>query len=173
MARDTSTYFKYGDADWNSLKAMASKTATGTLTGVRARYRADGSCDTGNSLNWGDPARNLVLPGKCEDYFPVVYAPGDLAINGDMGQGILLVEGNLSVQGGFQFYGIVIVRGQLKTTGTGGHFNGAVMAANVDLGQNLVSGNSTIQYSSCAINMSLNASAPAVRVRDRAWAELY
>src|SRR5256885_8676651 len=38
-------------------------------------------------------------------------------INGVQGQGILLVDGSLSVQGGFQWFGITIIRGTFSTAG--------------------------------------------------------
>ena len=62
--------------------------------------------------------------------------------------------------GGFRFYGLIIVRGELRTAGTGGHFNGTVLAANVAVGgemtsQNTVSGNATFRYSSCALMSAL------------------
>jgi hypothetical protein len=175
---DTNTYFSYGDQKWADLVAMANKTVSGTLTGVGPRYGADG-CSTADPLNWGEPTKvTSGTPGVCENYFPIIYAPGDLKINGDRGQGILLVNGSLDVAGGFQFYGLVIVRGELKTTGTGGHFNGTVMAANVAVGgaltsTNTVSGNATFRYSSCALQSALRGSARPVAMRDRAWVELY
>ena len=176
---DTNTYFSYGDYQWADLVAMANKTmAGGPHTGVGPRY-ANGTCDTGNLLNWGEPNKVVVgPPGACENYYPIIYAPGDLKINGDRGQGILLVNGSLEVQGGFQFYGLIIVRGELRTAGTGGHFNGTVMAANVAVGgattsTNTVSGNATFRYSSCALQSALRGSATPVPMRDRAWVELY
>lgn len=176
---DTNTYFSYGDHQWSDLVGMANKTiGSGPHTGVGPRY-ADGQCDTGNLLNWGEPNKVVVgPPGACENYFPIIYAPGDLKINGDRGQGILLVNGSLEVQGGFQFYGLIIVRGELRTAGTGGHFNGTVMAANVAVGgattsTNTVSGNATFRYSSCALQSALRGSATPVPMRDRAWVELY
>ena len=91
---------------------------------------------------------------------------------------VLLVNGALEVQGGFQFYGLVIVRGELRTAGAGGHFNGVVMAANVAVGgeltsNNTVSGAATFRYSSCALMSALRGSATPVAIRDRAWVELY
>ena len=176
---DTNTYFSYGDYQWADLVAMANKTvAGGPHTGVGPRY-ANGTCDTGNLLNWGEPNKVVVgPPGACENYYPIIYAPGDLKINGDRGQGILLVNGSLEVQGGFQFYGLIIVRGELRTAGTGGHFNGTVLAANVAVGgattsTNTVSGNATFRYSSCALQSALRGSATPVPMRDRAWVELY
>ncbi|HJU69390.1 MAG TPA: hypothetical protein VJ650_14210 [Gemmatimonadaceae bacterium] len=176
---DTNTYFSYGDYQWNDLVAMANKIlGPGPHTGVGPRY-ASGACDTANPLNWGEPHKVVIgSPGPCENYFPIIYAPGDLKINGDRGQGILLVNGALEVTGGFQFYGLIIVRGELRTAGTGGHFNGTVLAANVAVGgeltsNNTVSGNATFRYSSCAMMSALRGTATPIAIRDRAWVELY
>ena len=176
---DTNTYFNYGDYNWDDLVAMATKTMNpGPHTAVGPRY-ANGGCDVTNPLNWGEPHKVTVgTPGPCENYFPIIYAPGDLKINGDRGQGILLVTGSLEVQGGFQFYGLIIVRGELRTAGTGGHFNGTVLAANVAVGgattsNNTVSGNAVFRYSSCALMSALRGTAQPAGIRDRAWVELY
>ena len=176
---DTSTYFRYGDYGWSDLTAMATKImGPGPHTGVGPRY-ASGACDMGDLLNWGEPNKVVVgTPGACENYYPIIYAPGDLKINGDRGQGILLVGGSLEVQGGFQFYGLIIVRGELRTAGTGGHFTGTVLAANVAVGgeltsQNTISGNATFRYSSCALMSALRGTASPVGIRDRSWVELY
>ena len=177
---DTNTYFSYGDYQWNDLVSMATKIlGPGPHTAVGPRYATGGACDVTNPLNWGEPNKVTTgTPGACENYFPIIYAPGDLKVNGDRGQGILLVNGSLDVAGGFQFYGLVIVRGELKTTGTGGHFNGTVMAANVAVGgalssNNTVSGNATFRYSSCALMSALRGSASPTAIRDRSWVELY
>ncbi|MGH7717771.1 MAG: hypothetical protein ACREON_02850, partial [Gemmatimonadaceae bacterium] len=172
-AGDTSTYFRYGDTDWAALTAAANKIVSpGTLNGLGPEVKADGTCDLGNVSNWGDPRKNTPA-GPCENYFPIIYATGDISISGGIGQGILLVEGNLSVQGGAEFYGPVIVRGRLTTTGTGGRFNGGVMAASVDLDQITALGDAVIQYSSCTIEKALNGSATPMLARGRSWVELY
>ena len=67
----------------------------------------------------------------------------------------------------------MIVKGRLKTTGTGGHFNGGVMAANVELDQNQVLGDALISYSSCALETAMRGAAPFVPVQRRAWADLF
>jgi type II secretory pathway pseudopilin PulG len=169
LAKDTSTYMNFGNGvTWAKLTAMA-KVVTGGPTGPSV---SNGVCNTGIMGNWGDPNR-ATPPGPCEDYFPILYAPGDLHVTGGAGQGILLVEGNLHVTGGFQFYGPVIVRQDLDTQGTGGHFNGGVMAANVNLAQNVVLGNAVITYSSCILNKVLQASAVPTLLEHRPWAELH
>lgn len=173
-AGNDATYFDYGGPTWTELVASANKRLSGgPHNGIGPRYRADGSCDTGNDVNWGDVLRNPLNPGKCEGYFPILYAPGDLKLNGGTGQGVLLVEGDLEVQGGFEFFGPVIVKGRLKTTGTGGHFNGGVMAANVDLEQNVILGNAVIQYSRCAILSAQMGSTLPSRAIQRGWADMF
>ena len=173
-AADSNTYFSYGGIKWADLVAMADKTVSGTLTGVGPSLVA-GACKTSDNKNWGDPARNVLLPGACENYFPVIYAPGDVSINGNVGQGILLVNGNLSIQGGFNFYGPVISRGTVKLTGTGNHINGSVLAANVvdSTSTSLLSGNSAIQFSRCANNVALQRTALPAKAPQRSWSELF
>lgn len=175
LAGHDSTYFDYGGITWDELVAMATKVMPhgGTWNSLGPKYNADLSCNRNPVDNWGDPNRNPVLAGTCEGYFPVIYYPGTLKITGGVGQGILLVGGDLEVQGGFQFFGPVIVRGNLVTAGTGGHFNGGVMAANVSLEQNSVLGNAVIQYSSCAILSAQMGSTLPTRARDRAWADMF
>lgn len=174
VAADTNTYFSYGDQKWADLVGMADHVASGTYTGVRPTYRADGSCNTSDPANFGDPAR-LDPDGRCESYFPVIYAPGDLTINGNVGQGLLLVGGNLSIQGGFTYYGQVIVRGTVKLTGTGNHINGSVLAASVvdSTATSMLSGNSTIRFSRCAVVSALRNSSLPVRAPLRSWMELF
>jgi len=168
-AGSDATYFSYGSVGWEDLKNRAMRVPAGNMK-IQPSFLAGGACNTADSYNWGDPLR---AGGKCEGHFPIIYVTGDARINGVRGQGVLLVEGDLEVQGGFEFYGPVIAKGRLKTTGTGGHFNGGVMAANVDLEQNQVLGNAVISFSNCAIQTALRMSAPLTPVRQRAWADMF
>ncbi len=164
------TFFEYGDMDWAALVAMANKPVTpGTHTAI-GPVIVSGSCITASQDNWGDP---LVPTSACGNYFPIMYVNGDIHISGGYGQGILLVEGDLDVQGGFQFFGVVVAKGLIKTTGTGGHFHGAVLAANVDLDENTVLGNALVQYSNCAVTRALTNGAPGAMLRSRGWLYSY
>jgi hypothetical protein len=175
---DTNTFFNFGpDANWSTLTSMANLTFFGsmTLNGIGPSYTAGGACNTASQTNWGDP--NRASPeGNCEEYFPIIYFAGNGAsvhITGGVGQGILLVDGDLSVDGGFQWFGPVIARGHVTTQGTGGHFNGAVMAADVDLEQNTVLGNAIIDYSRCAISAALLGAGIPKRLKQRSWADMF
>jgi hypothetical protein len=177
LAAKDSTYFDYGGVTFDQLAASANKRLSngGPWNGV-GPSTSGSTCNTGVETNWGDVTRNGMILGTaaaCESYFPVIYYPGDLKVNGGTGQGILLVGGNLEVTGGFEFYGPVVVKGTLKTTGTGGHFNGGVMAANVELDQNDILGNAVINYSSCAIAMAtLGATLPSSAMQ-RGWSDMF
>lgn len=170
-----STYFNFGPGlSWSDLTAMAGKIyPSGTNLNGLTPSVSGGVCNTGSSSNWGDPLHTDPSVAPCQSYFPIIYAQGDMQLTGGTGQGILLVEGDLSVTGGMEFYGPVIVKGSLKTTGTGGHFNGGVMAANVDLEQNTLLGNAVIHFSSCAVNKALAGVATPMFTVGRYWTELY
>ena len=180
LAADTNTYFKFGDQTWAQMVAQADKSLNGTYTNVQPSLRADGTCNTADNNNWGDPRRNVLAglaEGACERYFPVIYAPGDLTVNGQMGQGLILVGGNLSIQGNFTFYGQIVTRGSVKLTGTGNHINGGVMAAvlydSSSSGGSNLAGTSTIQYSRCTLNSAFAATSLAARAPQRSWIELF
>lgn len=169
-----STFFKFGDLDWNELVAMATKPYPAGDQGPLTTLGPVGTsttCTTSNLSNWGEPYRPGSVVG-CINYLPIIYVSGNLKITGGRGQGILLVGGDLDVQGGFEFYGPVIVRGHLTTSGTGGHFNGGVMAANVDLELSSVLGSALISYSSCAITRALQFNSPGRLLGSRSWTEI-
>jgi hypothetical protein len=176
-AGDSNTYFNFGNGiTWQTLTAGATLTLTpGQASTAPGPVVSGGVCDGSNISNWGDPTRSTPA-GACESYFPIIYVTGtsgNTHLTGGSGQGVLLVDGDLQVEGGFQWYGPVIIRGHLTTQGTGGHFNGAVMAADVDLELNSVLGNALISYSSCAIADALIGAGIPKKLTQRSWAEMW
>ena len=167
-----STFTQFGDISYDDLAAAA------TLQVSPGTYKTNpnvsgGVCDKTDLANWGD---GMNPAAACGSYFPIVHVSGDVTLNGDQGQGILLVDGDLSVQGSYQYYGIVIVKGSLKTAGGGAteaHFWGAVMAQNVDLTLNTLSGDATLNYSKCAIIQALNMTGVIAPDRSRSWSLLF
>ncbi|PYO95458.1 MAG: hypothetical protein DMD60_13235, partial [Gemmatimonadetes bacterium] len=151
-----SSFTHYGDVTYATLTQSANITVPAqNFSSSIAPATVGAACDYSVLTNWGSPT---TPTGPCGNYFPVIHITGDGAvINGQEGQGVLLVDGSLSVQGGFQFFGVVIVKGSLKTSGGGGtpaHFWGTVMvqdtAAFTDTTNNL-SGSANLLYSKCAI----------------------
>src|SRR5438046_2340243 len=170
-AADSNTYFNYGSSNYQSLAASANLTYAGgtLLTGVQPLI-VGGVCQA-NAIpaNWGEP--NHATPaGACDTYFPIIHVLGDLKVTTGRGQGILLVDGDLTLSGNFQFDGAVIARGGLKMSGTGNKIVGATMAASVSVDDNVgLSGNTSLLYSSCALQSALSASAYPTRAIQRAW----
>ena len=134
----------------------------------------NGACNKAVLTNWGDGA-NPTQP--CGGYFPIIHITGNATINGDQGQGILLVDGDLSVQGSFQWFGMTIIQGKLSTAGGGNtdaHFWGATMVHDsVNFGTNQLSGHANINYSSCALARSLDATGVVSPMRSLGWIQLF
>jgi len=171
-----STFTKFGSINYTQLAASANITLPGSnfSNSIGPAVNGSGQCDMTVQTNWGD---GVNPAGPCGTYFPIVHITGDATINGTQGQGILLIDGSLSVQGGFQWFGITIVQGQLKTAGGGStdaHFWGATMVHDsVSFGTNQLSGHANINYSQCAVLKVLNSTAKGALMRSRSWVQLY
>ena len=177
-AADSNTYIRYGTETWETLAANAdikiSAAAAGNYqSNLIPTEDADGKCTTIPG-NWGEPLRGAGSVDGCYNRFPIIYADGDLHLKSNgRGQGILLVNGSLELNGTFDFYGIVIVRENINKGNGTANVYGAVFARDVDLSDNFWAGTQDIQYSSCAIERALRGSAILVRVGQRHWSQLY
>lgn len=168
----------FGDLAWEELVAMATiklpDGASVTITEPDSvLVGGNWVCNTANPVNWGDPYN----PGAvCGNHFPVIHAQGSVRIqSNEAGQGILLVDGDLDLTGGYTFYGPVVVRGTVSTTGVGGHFFGGLIAANVALSTTAVLGDALVQYSSCSVTRALlnNAALAIARpLERRSWVDM-
>ena len=171
------TFTQFGDMNWDDfvdLAQLEGKDISGTSTYSGLGPAVSGStCDESVASNWGDP----LNPGApCGSYFPLIYHAGpQLNIQGSSkGQGILLVDGDLRTTGNFQFYGVIIVQGQFDASGTFDLF-GAAMASNAELDNQTYTGTMNIRYSSCAVQRAIlnNASLSRARPLDnRSWIDL-
>ena len=174
-ASDTNTYFNYGNSTYSSLASSANLVYPGgtTLNGVLPIAAGPTCVASLIPANWGEP-NHAVPASPCETYFPIIHVLGNLNVNTGRGQGVLLVDGDMTVAGNFVFTGAVIVRGGLKMSGTGNKITGAVMAASVQVDDNVsLSGNTGIQYSSCALMAALSANAYPRAARQRGWVDVF
>ncbi len=166
------TFTKFGGATYAQMTARANLVIPpGNYS--TAPVVTNGQCDLTVLTNWGD-GENPTAP--CGNYWPIIHATGTITLNNTQGQGILLVDGDLNIQGSYQFFGIVIIQGDLKTAGGGttdAHFWGGVMAKNADLSTQSLSGKATLNFSSCSILTALQATSPISMMRSRGWAQLY
>src|SRR5713101_173620 len=173
-----SSFTHYGDVTYTQLAASANITLPAQNFSSSIGPATVGcACRCRVLTNWGSPTSPT---GPCGGYFPIIHITGTGAvINGQEGQGVLLVDGSLDIQGGFQFFGVTIVKGSIKTTGGGGtpaHFWGTVMVQ--DTAQftdttNNISGGANLLYSKCAIIKALNKTGVGSMMRSRGWVQLY
>jgi len=173
---DTSKFSTWNSLNWSQLVAMRNITLGANITmntayGKPQPQTTNGACNIGPPSNWGDPNR-ATPAGACESYLPIIYAAGDLNLSTGVGQGILLVEGNLNISGAFTFYGPVIVRGSFTTSGNGTHITGGIMAGNFNGTTNSISGTPNLQFSRCALTTVFQNRVYPLPARDHAWATM-
>lgn len=171
------TFTDFGNLTWTELADIAQTegkdlTSLGSNINSIGPTEVSGECETSNLRNWGD----TVPTNTCGSYFPLIYHGGDLKVQANSyGQGILLVEGDLELAGGFTFMGIIIVQGTFSTGSGTNNVYGSVMASNAaDLNQTM-SGTSNIYYSRCTITRAILNNAALSRARplaERSWVDL-
>ncbi len=124
-----------------------------TLRGVGPVVDPQAGCDRSVSTNWGAPGQPLH---PCFDHLPLIYVDGDLRLAAPgPGQGILLVEGDLAMDSGFEFHGIVVVGGRLMASGAATGVYGGALVANANLGRIEVADGAAIRFSACAVERAL------------------
>jgi hypothetical protein len=151
-----------GSGNWATFSGLA---PVGTST----------TCDRTNQNNWGEPLRTGSYIAGCISYAPVVYIGGNAMFNGtSRGQGILLVEGDLSITGNFKWIGLVIATGEVQTGNGTTNVTGAILAQNANFGdQTSFTGTPVVSYSKCALDYVLNLSAQGRPLAGRSWAQLF
>ena len=164
---DTSALLRFGHFDWDQLTAGATTHATHLTLGAAPRWTGE-ECDTTDPDNWGEPQKSNG--GACTSYYPVIHSAGDLIVHGGRGQGLLLVDGDLTVQGGFQFFGTVLVRGALRGGPGGAYITGAVSVAGQGTTTSMLDG-IVIGFSRCAARKALLTFALPVPIAERSWSE--
>ena len=171
-----STFTNFGDLTWDDLTAWADiRLSGGTLSSLEPDSTLAGVCRQGWAFpsNWGNPED----PGAaCSDWYPIIHITGSANIqSGGVGQGLLLVDGDLELRGNFVFYGIIIVQGSLGTQGQGNRVMGGVMAGNADFDSQAITGGSVVTNSTCAVRRAILHNSGLTRVRplaSRSWVDL-
>ena len=173
---DDLTFTEFGALSWDDLTDMADiRLSGGALTTLEPDSSASGACRTGQAFpsNWGNPEN----PGAaCFGWYPIIHVTGNANIqSGGVGQGVLLVDGDLDLRGDFAFYGIIIVQGRMRTQGQGNRVYGGVLAGNADFDTQAITGGSVVTTSTCAVSRAVSESASLTRARPlfaRSWVDL-
>jgi hypothetical protein len=178
----TSNFFNiFGDVTFDELKKNADiiLPLTTPYNGAAPSLTAGATprCNTADQMNWGEPNRSGAgYVSQCVNYFPIIYGSASQTslAGGGRGQGLLLVEGDLSISGGFQWTGLIVAKGGIKIVGDGNKVTGALLAQDVAVDdQNTISGNTTLQFSSCALSKAIQGSAIAEPLTMRSWVQAY
>jgi Tfp pilus assembly protein PilX len=111
--------------------------------------------------------------------WPVVYTNGNLSLSGGStdGKGILIVTGDLTLNGSYKWDGIVLVGGVITSNGNNTIQGAIITGLNVKTGTAVPqlavgNGNKTFQYNSCNIASALNKMGSLVRLRN-GWTDTY
>lgn len=131
-------------------------TGTPNLTATPAVYASCGT--TGDNFGTYPPPPGP--PTTSAGSIPqTTYIPGSVKLTGNAGAGVLIIDGDLDVHGGLQFYGLILVRGQINFTGGGSqqvNLYGAILAGQDVNAQDQalsdnIGGSFNFTYDSCAL----------------------
>ena len=161
---DPAQLARLGATPLTSIALAADRIETGAI--ALAPQQTAGRCEQAAAGNWGAPLDGMHA---CAAYYPLIYAPADLAVISGAGQGTLVVEGDLTLNGEVQFFGPVFVRGRLLA-GNNAQIEGALLVDGSERSSQLHG--ARISYNGCAIRRALTQSPafnrPIFR-RGRSW----
>src|SRR6185369_9204723 len=83
---------RLGALNFNDLRVIADRLESGTI--ALSAVRAASDCIESAPGNWGAP---LDQTHPCAGYFPLIFSAGDLTISSGAGQGVLVVDGDLTL----------------------------------------------------------------------------
>jgi hypothetical protein len=139
---------------------------------VTNSYNVNSATLTG--MNWGTPVEGFTQhdPLSCNERNIVYFNTNQTYVKLNAftsGCGILMVDGDLAVQGGFYWHGVVLVTGSITFTGGGGKNVTGAMLAGGTVSADLVGGDASIVYCSSAVRNQTQYM-PLVTLR---WLELF
>jgi hypothetical protein len=151
-------------------------TATNASTSAPWNFNCTGSpanCGIQNSQQFGGfptglPDAPVFAPGTGP---ATVYVPGSVKLTGNnsaTGSGILIIDGDLEINGGLAFYGLILVKGKITFSGGGNqpvNLYGAILAGEDVNAQDAavldtVGGSFNFHYDSCALKLIPSSGPP-------------
>lgn len=133
-----------GSTDLDGLRAAATPVLSPVVSPAPAEH--DTTCVETAPLNWGAPG------GPCAALHILAHAPDRLRIDGGYGQGILIADRDLVLDGGFRFRGVIIGLGTVTLRDAS--IEGVVVAARVEMER----GSALLDR--CAVAEALDGAAP-------------
>jgi hypothetical protein len=177
-AADSTSYLRIGEWSWDDLVRRADVRLVPDADLEPEPLVAGTECGV-QPTNWGEPTDTA---SPCASRAPVVYAPGDLTIRGGRGQGVLLVDGRLTITGPFTFSGQIVARRGLETHADAISISGAVRAwraasesthTRASRGDVVLTHGTSLRYSRCDAAHGIASWLQPRAVRAHAWTELF
>jgi hypothetical protein len=166
---DSTSFMQYGSSSYNTLVSQATITLPGNATYNPVPTSSAGVCTSSNT-NWGD---GNTPANPCGTRFPIVHITGNATIGAGQGQGILLVDGNLTLSGAFNFFGVIIVRGgAITSNGANVNVYGGLLMQSMNFSSAAFNGNVNVNYSKCALTRAKDGTGIPALLRSRSWTEL-
>lgn len=170
IAADSATYRAFGPAPFAFLAERADVVLRAGAM-VSPRPSPGDNCGSVDDVaSWGEPWRSTGSP-RCEGYAPIIHTSGDIVVTAGRGQGLLLVDGRLRIEGPFVFYGVIVAGGGVEATGTSVSVYGMVLSGSANGVRWGASGR--VQRSTCAVAHALAAASRPSTIRSRGWSELF
>jgi hypothetical protein len=160
------------------VRPAASVTAPGAITlspdVVISNETAGGECSATAAAPYEQTSDSTTLylrPAQraaLDSAIGVVRALGDTTIASGLVDGLLLVGGDLVIDGPTEISGLAVVRGSVRSP-RGLRLTGALVSqtGSVDLA------GAAIRFAPCVVGRALRRALPARSVRGRAWSELF
>jgi len=162
------------DVAITGLSAMASSTTADSVLSTNTLTAGIPACP----LWFGDARRGALPSPACTRRWPIVVAShtGTVRLTGTIpAQGVLVVQGDLHVDPGVTFAGVILVGGRLSVAVTAGEMPVSLVGAllvrdSVNAGSSL-SGEVIVQASACAGRFALAGAGLPRPIRQHGWSE--
>ncbi len=139
--------------DWNGIVNLGIITPTITIPGG----------------SWPTAQMTASYADTMSTYYPVVRVNGDFSLPSS-GTGMLIVTGNLTLNGSVGWRGVLLVGGDITSNGVNGIAGATVSGLNVKLGTyvpvSTANGTKNYQYSSCEVAKATMGSGALVTLRN-------
>ena len=139
--------------DWNGIVNLGAITPTITIPGG----------------SWPTAELTAAYADSTSTYYPIIRINGDFALPSS-GKGMLIVTGNLTVNGSTGWKGVILVGGDITSNGNNGIQGATVSGLNVKLGTyvptSIANGTKQYNYNSCEVAKTTTTMGALVTLRN-------
>jgi hypothetical protein len=158
------------DADCAAGAGPAAIVAPGATVHAPAGIFVDTADAARDSVTYYMTAAQLAALAKASG---VVHVAGDTTIVGGVIDGILLVDGSLTVRGTFAASGLIIVRGGVDASDAVLSLRGALLVYATPPNVSTILTRASVEYSPCVVARVMRVALSPRVVRLRSWAEFF